>query len=136
MVDVAAIHGAQMMKTMDIDNSGQIDYMEFVAATMSAYQMSHGLSPAHQAAWLNRVRIVFDKIDEDGNGYITQEARRLSPLPPAAGARSALTAWSCLLSCGATSQRDYVTRLRVGMHAGACQDDWRHRRRAHNDCRG
>jgi Ca2+-binding EF-hand superfamily protein len=67
------LRGAQMMKTMDVDNNGQLDYMEFVAATMSAYQMAHGLSPAHNAQWLNRVRVVFDKIDEDGNGYITQQ---------------------------------------------------------------
>jgi Ca2+-binding EF-hand superfamily protein len=60
-----------MMKTMDVDQDGQIDYMEFVAASMSAYQMSHGLMPGSNASWLNRVRVVFDKIDEDGNGFIT-----------------------------------------------------------------
>jgi Ca2+-binding EF-hand superfamily protein len=61
----------QMMRTMDVDNDGQIDYMEFVAASMSAYQMSHGLTPATSIAWQKRVRLVFEKIDEDGNGYIT-----------------------------------------------------------------
>jgi calcium-dependent protein kinase len=63
----------QMMETMDVDNNGEIDYMEFVAASMSAYQMSHGLTPAASKAWQKRVRIVFDKIDEDGNGYITSQ---------------------------------------------------------------
>ena len=63
----------QMMKTMDIDRNGEIDYMEFVAASMSAYQMSHGLTPAASKAWQRRVRIVFDQIDDDGNGYITAE---------------------------------------------------------------
>lgn len=42
---------------------------EFVAASMSAYQMSHGLLAGSSKAWQNRVRVVFDKIDEDGNGY-------------------------------------------------------------------
>lgn len=62
-----------MMKTMDVDEDGQVDYMEFVAASMSAYQMSHGLTPGTTASWLTRVRVVFDKIDEDGNGYITPD---------------------------------------------------------------
>ena len=62
-----------MMKTMDVDNNGQIDYMEFVAASMSAYQMSHGLTPAASIAWQKRVRLVFEKIDDDGNGYITAD---------------------------------------------------------------
>lgn len=61
------------MQTMDVDNNGEIDYMEFVAASMSAYQMSHGLTPAASKAWQKRVRLVFDKIDDDGNGYITAE---------------------------------------------------------------
>lgn len=41
---------------------------EFVAASMSAYQMSHGLLAGSSTSWQNRVRVVFDKIDEDGNG--------------------------------------------------------------------
>lgn len=35
---------------------------------MSAYQMSHGLLAGSSTTWNNRVRVVFDKIDEDGNG--------------------------------------------------------------------
>lgn len=66
------------MSTMDVDNNGEIDYLEFVAASMSAYQMSHGLTPAASRAWQKRVRVVFDKIDEDGNGYITaQELKKM-----------------------------------------------------------
>ena len=61
----------QMMKKMDLDANGEVDYMEFVAASMSAYQMSHGLTPAASKAWQRRVRIVFDSIDDDGNGFIT-----------------------------------------------------------------
>ncbi|QDZ25223.1 calcium-dependent protein kinase [Chloropicon primus] len=56
----------EIVKAMDYDGDGEIDYMEFVTAALHITQQQRG----DKDAWLGRVRTAFDKIDADGNGYI------------------------------------------------------------------
>ena len=56
-----------MLKAMDANGDGVIDYMEFVAATMRLNQIQRG---EHRDGWKRRVKLVFDKFDMDGNGLI------------------------------------------------------------------
>merc|ERR1712188_3114 len=56
----------EIVKAMDYDGDGEIDYMEFVTAALHITQQQRG----DRDAWQNRVRSAFDKIDSDGNGFI------------------------------------------------------------------
>lgn len=59
---------SQLMELIDVNGDGTIDYTEFVAASMSTYQLANGVTRESHAAWNSRIKIVFDSIDEDGNG--------------------------------------------------------------------
>mmetsp|Transcript_3608 Transcript_3608/g.12670 ORF Transcript_3608/g.12670 Transcript_3608/m.12670 type:complete len:516 (-) Transcript_3608:3228-4775(-) len=56
----------EIVKAMDYDGDGEIDYMEFVTAALHITQQQRG----DKEAWQTRVRTAFDKIDADGNGFI------------------------------------------------------------------
>jgi len=56
----------EIVKAMDYDGDGEIDYMEFVTAALHITQQQRG----DRDAWQNRIRSAFDKIDSDGNGFI------------------------------------------------------------------
>jgi Ca2+-binding EF-hand superfamily protein len=52
----------QLLKQMDTDNSGEIDYDEFKKVMGASFFKKHSKSELHAA---------FKKFDSDGNGYIT-----------------------------------------------------------------
>ena len=52
-----------MFKRIDIDNSGKIDYSEWIVATIDKNSL---LTP-------NKLRMAFDMIDADGGGSISAE---------------------------------------------------------------
>merc|ERR1711959_777976 len=56
----------EIVKAMDYDGDGEIDYMEFVTAALHITQQQRG----DKDAWQSRIRTAFDKIDADGNGFI------------------------------------------------------------------
>ncbi len=56
----------EIVKAMDYDGDGEIDYMEFVTAALHITQQQRG----DRDAWQSRVKSAFDKIDADGNGFI------------------------------------------------------------------
>lgn len=68
----------QMMQAWDANGDGTIDYREFLAAALSLYQATRGVLPTERALWHNRLRVVFNEIDTNGNGMLSQaELERL-----------------------------------------------------------
>ena len=61
----------EIVKAMDYDGDGEIDYMEFVTAALHITQQQRG----DKDAWQSRIRTAFDKIDADGNGFIGKCSR-------------------------------------------------------------
>lgn len=55
-----------ILKSMDLDGDGVIDYMEFVSATLAATALTRG----EKEAYKRHVRLAFNNFDKDGNGYI------------------------------------------------------------------
>merc|ERR1712196_668066 len=52
----------QMFSDMDIDHSGEVDYSEFLSATLSAQRHSNA-----------SLMSAFNTLDSDKNGYITEQ---------------------------------------------------------------
>ena len=62
-----------MMQVWDANGDGTIDYREFLAAALSLYQATRGVLPTERALWHNRLRVVFNEIDTNGNGMLSQK---------------------------------------------------------------
>merc|ERR1711988_384200 len=71
-----------ILSSMDMDGNGEIDYMEFVSATLAATAMTRG----EKEAYKRHVRLAFNAFDKDGNGYI-----EASELMEAVGADDTVT---------------------------------------------
>ncbi|XP_076919559.1 calcium-dependent protein kinase 28-like [Bidens hawaiensis] len=63
----------EILKAMDSDTDGFIDFKEFVAATLHVHQ----LEGQDSQKWLHLSQSAFDKFDVDGDGYITPEELRM-----------------------------------------------------------
>jgi Ca2+-binding EF-hand superfamily protein len=63
----------QVMKTMDADGNGCIDYREFIAASLSLYQVSRHQLPSERALWQSRLQVLFNELDVDNDGRITHD---------------------------------------------------------------
>jgi hypothetical protein len=58
---------------MDADGDGVIDYKEFIASSLSLFQVARGVLPTQRALWYNRLRVVFNELDKDCNGSVSAE---------------------------------------------------------------
>ena len=56
----------KMLKGMDYNGDGEIDYLEFTTAALRIRQRKKRDS----IGWDNRIQLAFSRIDHDGNGYI------------------------------------------------------------------
>mmetsp|Transcript_33930 Transcript_33930/g.95459 ORF Transcript_33930/g.95459 Transcript_33930/m.95459 type:complete len:952 (+) Transcript_33930:178-3033(+) len=55
-----------IVDSLDYNNDGTIDYLEFTTAALHIGQKQRG----DREGWGNKVKLAFDKIDKDGNGLI------------------------------------------------------------------
>eukprot|EP01024_Parvocaulis_polyphysoides_P045750 TRINITY_DN42879_c0_g1_i3.p1 TRINITY_DN42879_c0_g1~~TRINITY_DN42879_c0_g1_i3.p1 ORF type:complete len:537 (-),score=67.44 TRINITY_DN42879_c0_g1_i3:314-1924(-) len=58
-----------IVAAIDEDHNGEVDYLEFVAASLHVHQLIKN----SWDTWKKRTRMAFDSIDQDGNGYIDPE---------------------------------------------------------------
>ena len=87
----------QVMKMIDIDNNGVIEYREFVAASLSLYQVSRGVLPTTRALWHNRLRLIFSELDVDNDGKVSK-TELMALLPDKAEVSVAMQVCSCGLA--------------------------------------
>lgn len=57
---------------IDSNTDGLVDFREFVTATLHVHQMEHD-----SETWNSRCKAAFQKLDVDGNGFLTPEELRL-----------------------------------------------------------
>ncbi|KAM0022194.1 putative protein kinase CAMK-CDPK family [Helianthus debilis subsp. tardiflorus] len=63
----------EILKAMDSNKDGFVDFMEFVAATLHVHQ----LEDQDSEKWLHLSQSAFEKFDVDGDGYITPKELRM-----------------------------------------------------------
>lgn len=60
----------ELLQSMDNDNSGTIDYQEFLAATLHVQEMIGSSEKEDSAQWRNRTLSAFKRMDTNGDGFI------------------------------------------------------------------
>ena len=66
----------KILTSMDMDGNGEIDYMEFVSATLASTALTRG----EKEAYKRHVRLAFNKFDKDGNVRVCVVLRASVPL--------------------------------------------------------
>ena len=60
-----AILCVQIVEQLDYDGDGAIDIQEFIAGTLSLYQVARGGLPTQRMLWQNRLKVLFAELDRD-----------------------------------------------------------------------
>ncbi|GAA0186257.1 non-receptor serine/threonine protein kinase [Lithospermum erythrorhizon] len=63
----------EILQAIDGNTDGQVDFSEFVAATLHVHQ----LEEHNSEAWKQRSQAAFEKFDVDGDGYITSDELKM-----------------------------------------------------------
>ena len=66
------VRRVQIVKQLDWNGDGAIDIKEFIAGTLSLYQVAQGGLPTQRMMWQNRLKVLFAELDRDGNGTISE----------------------------------------------------------------
>jgi EF hand/EF-hand domain pair len=105
------------MGALDADGDGVVNYKEFIAATVSLYQVSRGVLPTQRAVWQNRLRVLFNELDSDHDGRIS-EAELLELMPDKKEVRKIMQARALFLAVSA--QRSHACCRGTEGHGGCC----------------